>query len=111
MPKPIALGALLDALARHLGLTWIHAAPAAGRAGERPPSGPRIPPSPEVLARLADLAERGRLPELSQELRALEAEDPRLGPWLAEARALADEFRVRELRALLSAAPERGAAA
>ncbi|WP_437774750.1 ATP-binding protein [Sorangium sp. So ce1097] len=103
LPKPIALGALLDALAHYLGLTWIRTAPAAERAAERPPSGPPIPPSPEVLARLSDLAERGRIQEFSQELRRLEVEDPQLGPWLQRARALADEFRVHELRTLLAA--------
>ncbi|WP_438030733.1 ATP-binding protein [Sorangium sp. So ce233] len=103
LPKPIALGALLDALAHYLGLTWIRTAPAAERAAERPPSWPPIPPSPEVLARLSDLAERGRIQEFSQELRGLEVEDPQLGPWLQRVRALADEFRVHELRALLAA--------
>ncbi|WP_437626805.1 sensor histidine kinase [Sorangium sp. So ce1151] len=70
-----------------------------------PPSEPVAVPSPEVRARLSELAERGRLQELSQELVKLEAEDPALGPWLREARTLAEEFRVHELRALL-AVPE-----
>ncbi|MEO5730271.1 MAG: ATP-binding protein, partial [Byssovorax sp.] len=69
------------------------------------PSEPVAAPSPEVRARLSELAERGRLQELSQELVKLEAEDPALGPWLREARTLAEEFRVHELRALL-AVPE-----
>ena len=62
-----------------------------------------IPPSPEVIARLCELVERGRLQELAQELLALEAEDRRLGPWLQKARSLTEGFRVHELRATLIA--------
>ncbi len=67
------------------------------------PSEALVMPSPEVRASLAELAERGRLQELAQELLRLEAEEPALGPWLRQARVLAEEFRVHELRALLAA--------
>jgi signal transduction histidine kinase/ligand-binding sensor domain-containing protein len=68
-----------------------------------PPSEPLAAPAPEVRASLAELAERGRLQELTQELLRLEAEEPAFGPWLQQARALAEEFRVHDLRALLAA--------
>jgi hypothetical protein len=65
-----------------------------------------IRPPDAAIARLADLVELGRIHDLAEALSALEAEDPRLAPWLAEARALADGFRLRELQALL--APQDG---
>jgi hypothetical protein len=80
-----------------------------GYEGPRPPSGPLIPPSPEVIARLCELVERGRLQELAQELLALEAENRQLGPWLQKARALAEGFQVRELHAMLVTPDPRSA--
>ncbi|WP_437746869.1 ATP-binding protein [Sorangium sp. So ce1504] len=117
LPKPIDLGALLEQLERRLALTWVRAAPerargvdgvagGAGAAGDGASLHGAVP-SPEELARLADLVERGRLQDLLQRLAALEAEDPRLAPWIREVRGLAEEFRVRELGARLVAA-ERG---
>ncbi|WP_437665133.1 ATP-binding protein [Sorangium sp. So ce1182] len=103
LPKPIDVAALLDLLERHLALGWIRAAPAARPVAEGAPSGPMMAPPPEVLARLTDLVERGRIQELQQALVEAGAEDGRLGPWVEEARALAEGFRIRELRAWLSA--------
>ncbi|AUX42446.1 uncharacterized protein SOCE26_038790 [Sorangium cellulosum] len=112
LPKPIDLGALLELLERRLSLTWIRGAPAPARGAVdgAPPRGPVVPPPPDVRARLAELAELGRIPELVQRLAALEAEDPRLAPWLREVRGLAEEFRVRELGARLGALDEPPAA-
>jgi len=104
LPKPIHLPDLFDLLQRRLDLAWIRAAPEPDRAPAAPSAGPVIPPPPEVLARLAELVELGRIQDLAAALSALEAEDPRLAPWVAEARSLAEGFRLRELLALL--APE-----
>ncbi|WP_437970110.1 ATP-binding protein [Sorangium sp. So ce260] len=110
LPKPIDLAALLDLLERRLALTWVRAAPdgAGGVDGGdgAPPRAPAVPPPPEELARLAALVERGRLQDLVQRLAALEAEDPRLAPWLREVRGLAEEFRIHELGARLAAPGE-----
>jgi signal transduction histidine kinase/ActR/RegA family two-component response regulator len=102
LPKPIDLGALLDLLERRLELTWILRAPEPPREAEAEAAGPKIPPPPEALARLVALVEVGRIQDLERALDALEAEDPRLGPWIAEARALAEVFRVHDLQALLA---------
>jgi signal transduction histidine kinase len=64
---------------------------------EDPARDPGIKPPADVIARLLDLAERGRIPELVQDLGALEAEDARLAAWAGEVRALADAYRLREL--------------
>jgi hypothetical protein len=102
LPKPIDLGALLDRLERRLELTWIRRAPEPPREAEAEAAGPKIPPPPEALTRLVALVEVGRIQDLERALDALEAEDPRLGPWIAEARALAEVFRVHDRQALLA---------
>jgi hypothetical protein len=94
--------ALLDRLERRLELTWIRRAPEPPREAEAEAAGPKIPPPPEALTRLVALVEVGRIQDLERALDALEAEDPRLGPWIAEARALAEVFRVHDRQALLA---------
>ncbi|MDC3988719.1 ATP-binding protein [Polyangium jinanense] len=99
LPKPVRLPALFEVLAQHLDITWIRAPRVVADAEE---VGPRIEPPAEAMARLLDLAERGRIPELLQMLDAVEAEDTRLSPWVAEVRALAESFQLRELCAALA---------
>ena len=96
LPKPVRLSALFAVVARRLGLAWIRAPRVVAEAIEEP--APRVAPPPEVLARLSDLAERGRIPELLQQLQVIEAEDARLGAWVGGVRALAEGYRLRELR-------------
>jgi hypothetical protein len=61
----------------------IREAPAAARASDTPPGGPLIAPSPEVLERLADLLDRGRIPELGEALTDLEADRALAPEWVA----------------------------
>ncbi|MCY0992118.1 ATP-binding protein [Nannocystis sp. ILAH1] len=84
-----------EASAGHVGARQPETAADASRAPLREPPG-------EVLTRLADLAERGRVPELVQTLEALEAEDAGLSAWVGEVRALAEAYRLRELREKLA---------
>jgi len=106
LPKPVRLPALFDVLGRNLDLTWIRAPRVTAKDTDEQPA-PRIEPSAAVLARLLDLAERGRIPELLQELQTIEAEEGRLGVWAGEVRALAEDFKLRELCTAL--APVGGA--
>ncbi|HZF51709.1 MAG TPA: ATP-binding protein [Polyangiaceae bacterium] len=72
-------------------------AAAVAEAPEDPARVPGIKPPADVLARLLDLAERGRIPELVDAIGALEAEDARLSGWAGEVRGLAGAYRLREL--------------
>ncbi|WP_170229644.1 hybrid sensor histidine kinase/response regulator [Polyangium fumosum] len=100
LPKPVHLPVLHEVLARRLDIHWIRAPRVVAEAEEE--VAPRIEPPGEDLARLLDLAERGRIPELLQMLDALEAKDARLSAWGAEVRALAELFQLRELCAALA---------
>ncbi|WP_438010776.1 ATP-binding protein [Sorangium sp. So ce321] len=102
LPKPVRLSELFEVLGRRLGLTWIRAPRTAVEATGAEAPAPRIEPPAEVRARLSDLADRGRIPELLQGLNALEAEDARLSSWVGEVRALAETYRLRELCAALA---------
>ncbi|MDC3959744.1 hybrid sensor histidine kinase/response regulator [Polyangium jinanense] len=104
LPKPVRLPALFDVLARRLEITWIRAPRVVDEAEKDPTPAPRIEPPREVMARLLDLAERGRIPELLQALAAIEEEDARFSAWAAEVRAMAEAFQLRELYAVLARA-------
>jgi signal transduction histidine kinase/CheY-like chemotaxis protein len=104
LPKPVKLGALLDKLQRHLGLKWL-----SGRADSPRPGSPDVElgsssrPSAEQSSRLYDLLKRGRIDELLAEAQRLEQAERRLAGWLAHVRALAQGYKLRELREFLGA--------
>ncbi|MDI1478863.1 hybrid sensor histidine kinase/response regulator [Polyangium sp. y55x31] len=100
LPKPVRLPALFEVLARRLDLEWIRGP--RGTTEETKETTPPIEPPADVMTELLDLAERGRIPELLQRLDAIEAEDARLSAWVAEVRALAESFQLRELCAALA---------
>ncbi|MDC3959797.1 hypothetical protein [Polyangium jinanense] len=54
------------------------------------------------MARLLDLAERGRITDLLHALAAIEMEDAQFSAWAAEVRAMAEAFQLRELCAALA---------
>jgi hypothetical protein len=55
------------------------------------------------VAPLLGLLRRGRIEELLEEARRLGAAERRLSPWLAQVRALARAYKLRELRQMLGA--------
>ncbi|HEU4404189.1 MAG TPA: ATP-binding protein [Polyangiaceae bacterium] len=109
LPKPVQVGALLEALQRHLGLSWVHReAPPQGPAASPPggaASAPLPPPPAPDVALLVDLAQRGRVRNLLKEFERIEAEHPQARPWVERARALARGFQMKELCELLQSAP------
>ncbi|WP_437313631.1 ATP-binding protein [Sorangium sp. So ce385] len=102
LPKPVDVGALLDKIQRHLGLTWISrrgGRPSPGSPGEE--IGRSSRPSAEQISALQALLRRGRVEELLAETQKLEQAEPRLAGWMAQVRALAQAYKLRELRELL----------
>ncbi|WP_437585947.1 ATP-binding protein [Sorangium sp. So ce1000] len=104
LPKPVKVSALLDKLQRHLGLRWI-----TGRAESKRPGPPDVDlgsssrPSAEQVSSLQELLRRGRIDELLAETQRLEQAEHRLAGWLARVRALAQGYKLRELREFLRA--------
>ncbi|WP_437566953.1 ATP-binding protein [Sorangium sp. So ce542] len=102
LPKPVDVGALLDKIQRHLGLTWRSrrdGPPSPGSTGEE--IGRQSRPSTEQISALRELLRRGRVEELLAEAQKLEQAEPRLAGWMAQVRALAQAYKLRELRELL----------
>jgi PAS domain S-box-containing protein len=107
LAKPFRLDRLLDLLHTHLGIEMIYAdAPAAGPS---PTAGDgrgmeRIVPTAAELDGLLDLARRGHIKQILAEAQRLEVLDARYAPFLAEVRALTEQFQVKKLCQLLEQA-------
>ena len=107
LAKPFRLDRLLDILRAHLGIEVIYAeTPAAG-----PPATAgdgrdleRIVPTPAELDGLLDLARRGHVRQILAEAQRLQALDGRYAPFVAEVRALTEQFQVKKLCQLLEQA-------
>ncbi|WP_437730629.1 ATP-binding protein [Sorangium sp. So ce1335] len=103
LPKPVKISALLDKIQFHLGLEWVP-----GRAGPSRPGAPDAEagesslPSAEQIAALRALLGRGRIEELLAETREMEQAERRLAGFLAQVRALAQDYKLRELREALT---------
>ncbi|WP_437779108.1 AAA family ATPase [Sorangium sp. So ce1097] len=112
LPKPIRASALLDAVARSLGIEWLRRerapawdASAEGSAG----GGHLVPPPDEELAVLSELADKGLLRKVLEEAERLRQLDPRLGPWIDQLVALARGYQTRKLREFVRARGRGGA--
>lgn len=107
LPKPLQIKALFDALQRHLGLRWIFTERSDVVVGSAPPgdveASALISPSVESTSLLLDLARKGRIPRLLEELHRLEQEEPRFRPWIMVVRSLARSFHDQRLREFLLA--------
>ncbi|MGK3994350.1 AAA family ATPase [Sorangium sp. So ce1024] len=114
LPKPVEAAALLGRLQRALGLTWIREerrGPLASPAALTEAEIAALPcPQPADMARLLDLSSRGRILDLVEEAKRLQAQDERLRPWLERLSALARGFQFKAIRAML-AGGHRGASA
>ena len=103
LPMPVQAGTLLGIVQRHLGLSWIRRegpAPMSREDSERAKL--TLPPARDV-ARLLDLATRGRVRHLLDELTQIEVNRPEVGRWSGQVRTLVQRFQMKELGELLRA--------
>ncbi|WP_437915826.1 AAA family ATPase [Sorangium sp. So ce302] len=107
LPKPVQAGAFLELLRGTLQLEWQRRA-GQGAAVTMPSMADAelctlpAPPAQE-LARLVELADRGLVSQVLNELDRLEEADPQLGAWSGQVRAVARSFQIKRLRGLLQA--------
>ncbi|MDJ0619301.1 MAG: CHASE2 domain-containing protein [Calothrix sp. MO_192.B10] len=108
LPKPVQLDELLQALKKYLNLEWIYEnnrnnlVSANSHANDHNESSidinKIIPPSPEMLDKLFDLAMRGNVRAVCQLLDEIENSDDILIPFTVYIRQLADNFQVKKIR-------------
>ncbi|WP_437679739.1 ATP-binding protein [Sorangium sp. So ce131] len=115
LPKPVQFEELLRRMEQHLGLEWVYegedASGAAGEAGkaDEADEAPRsrsfqaadqgaapvvVPPSPEDLRALSELAHKGLFNQLQRHLDRLEQSDPKLAPFGKQLRHLMKDFKM-----------------
>jgi len=107
LPKPVDATELFEQLETLLGITWIYEQqPAAHSATTRPSlsstdgatcTGAIVPPEATVIAQLHDLALRGNLRAVTQQVTTLAQADPTFAPFADKVRGLAQSFQEREL--------------
>jgi CheY-like chemotaxis protein len=99
--KPIDVQNLLALLKSHLGLEWMYHEPSAsGRVvDENLPD--LVPPPPEEIAILYDLAMKGELLNLRQRALQIEQLGPQYQPFAAQLRQLAESYDEDKILALI----------
>jgi len=97
LPKPIQAGQLFKLLEKHLKLEWIYQAPQADTESRPMPGATLAIPEPERLRHLQDLALKGNMRAMIQQLDHLESEDPQWQPFSQMLRQWAKGFRDQEI--------------
>lgn len=106
LPKPVQRGALLGIFEHHLGLSWTRRSSLDFETKESPQTmdsdlSSHRPPE-KLLATMADLARRGRVREIVDEIDRLQMLEPQYAPWFAHVRELAQKFHLKELREMIT---------
>jgi CHASE2 domain-containing sensor protein/nitrogen-specific signal transduction histidine kinase/DNA-binding response OmpR family regulator len=104
LPKPVPIEQLLATLEKLLDCQWIYdetgvnlVIQPTSKIGEIA----IVPPAADVLTRLHDLAMRGNLKGIEQELVELEQGDPHFLPFVDRIRQLTKSFQVKKVRELI----------
>ncbi len=103
LPKPVQAEDLLSILKQHLQLEWCYErSPQATAPSQLPipvaPSDTITPPAVPELAQLLDLAMKGRVKSLIEQLEHLEQGNRQLTPFTSHLRQLAKGFQVQKMR-------------
>ncbi len=97
LPKPVNMDKLLDLLETRLKLTWVYAEPKEPAAG----AAPLLPPPPETLTALYELARQGEILEIQQQALRLEEMDAAYIPFARKLQALAKGFEIEQIKAFV----------
>jgi predicted ATPase/signal transduction histidine kinase/CheY-like chemotaxis protein len=97
LPKPVERGTLLGMLEQHLGLSWTKRASSPSGTVES-----ALRPPDSLLVTVADLARRGRVREIVEEIDRLQKLEPQYASWFAGVRVLAQKFHLKELREMIA---------
>ncbi|MEL7521599.1 MAG: response regulator, partial [Cyanobacteria bacterium J06553_1] len=105
LAKPVKFDELLQKLQQHLRLEWQYPTeqPTPEARVSPPTEQPQtlVPPPPDVLERLFDLVQQGRLFEIAAVANEIDALDPRYRPFAEALRPLAKQFQTDKLKALI----------
>ncbi len=101
LPKPIAAATLYALLETHLHLTWTYVEPEEETIPEHTPQEALLPPPPEELAVLHDMALAGVMSDIEDRTAQIAALDERYRPFAETVRRLAQRFAEKEILALV----------
>jgi PAS domain S-box-containing protein len=99
LPKPVYWPRLAALLEKHAKIEWTYARNVQAQKAEK--SADLVPPSPEELKILYEMARRGNLRAICERASRLETMDERLGPFVRRLRQLAQAFEDRAVLALI----------
>jgi len=97
IPKPVCAEELLRKIQHHLRLEWEYAAPAETTIQDGARKQPEVAPAADELATLVDLARKGQIVALRQQIDRIESTCEEYAPFAAEVRRLAKEFRMKAI--------------
>jgi PAS domain S-box-containing protein len=99
LPKPIHWPRLAALMEKHVKIEWVYAREVQAQRADK--SEDLVPPSPQELTILCELARRGNLHAIAERATRLETMDARLRPFAARLRQLAQAFEDRAVLALI----------
>ncbi|MEG4960350.1 MULTISPECIES: ATP-binding protein [unclassified Microcoleus] len=102
LAKPVQAEELLEKLELHLQIEWIYEAASLMPSGRKPNYDKIVPPPPEALDKLFNLALRGNLKEIIKQTETIEKTDPKYMSFASKLRQLAKEFQEKKILEMLT---------
>jgi len=97
LPKPVRAGELYEKLQAHLGLEWVYEAELPTDGQGQSPEKSQVAPPPEELALLFNLAKKGEIVAIRQEITRIEQLGDSFIPFAAELGRLAKGFKMKQM--------------